>query len=95
LDGLDNNYGRLTQKEKAVLYAAYSILDSRLNMHISREAIRGKLRGKAQWKIKKTLKSIVSKGLLQEHPTSRGVHYTPTSEGIKLMRKEFPDLFPI
>lgn len=91
----NNNHERLTQKEKAVLYAAYSILDSRLNMHVSRENIRSKLKGKAQWKIKKPLQSIVSKGLLQKHPTSRGVHYKATPTGIRLMRSKFPQLFPI
>jgi len=73
---------RLTQKEVAVLFAAYSLLDSRMNMHIPMESIRKKLVPRAQWKLKKPLKSLVAQGLLRAHPTAGGVTYYPTEVGI-------------
>ena len=81
------DYERLTNKEKAVLYAAYRILDARYHQHIPL--------GKAQYKIKKPLKSLVAMGLLQGHPTGGEMTYSPTTEGIQLAREYFPELFPV
>jgi hypothetical protein len=61
--------GRLTQKERAVLYAAYRILDARYDQYVPLEKIRQKMVGRAQYKIKKPLKSLVAMGLLQGNPT--------------------------
>ena len=91
--GIDNM--RLTHKEKAVLYAAYRILDARYHQHVPIGNIRQKMLGRAQYKIKKPLKSLVAMGLLQGHPTGGGMTYSPTAEGIQLAREYFPDLFPV
>lgn len=85
---------RLKQKEIAVLYAAYRILDSSYNQHVPRGQIRQKMKGKAQFKIKKPLNSLVAKRLLQGHPTEGEMTYSPTKEGIRLAREYFPELFP-
>ena len=95
--GIDQNFeSRLSQKEKAVLYAAYKILDSRYDLHISIELIRRNLkRGKPQFKLKKPIHSLIAKRLLQQHPTAGGRTYSPTADGIALAREFFPQLFPI
>ena len=86
---------RLTQKELAVLFAAYSLLDSRMNMHVPKESIRKKLGPRAQWKLKKPLKSLVAQRLLRSSPTAGCVTYYPTEKGIRVARERFPTLFPI
>ncbi len=91
--GFDNK--RLKPKEKAVLYAAYRILDSRYDQHVPIGKIRQKMVGKAQYKIKKPLRSLVAMGLLQGHPTEGEMTYSPTAEGIRLAREYFPELFPV
>lgn len=84
---------RLTEKQKAVLFAAYSILDQRMNMHVSKQKIQNKMKGRAQFKIKKPLNELVAKGLLREGPTKGGMTYYPTSEGVDVARELFPLLF--
>lgn len=86
---------RLKPKEKAVLYAAYRILDARYDQHVPIGKIRQKMIGKAQYKIKKPLRSLVAMGLLQRHPTEGETTYSPTAEGIQLAREYFPELFPV
>ena len=89
------NEDRLSQKEKAVLYAAYKILDSRFDLHVSIERIRQRMIGKAQFKLKKPLNSLVAKSLLQKHPTGGGMTFSPTREGISRARNFFPELFQV
>jgi len=66
LTASNSNAERLTEKEKAVLFAAYAVLDSRPNMHISIQVIRRSLSGKAQFKLKKPLGTLVSLGDISE-----------------------------
>lgn len=86
---------RLSQKEKAVLYAAYRILDSRYHQHVPRGHIRQKMIGKASYKIRKPLSALVAYGLLQGHPTRGDMTFSPTAAGIQLARELFPKLFPV
>lgn len=46
-DDQEQDNGRLTQKERAVLYAAYRILDARYHQRVPMGKIRQKMVGKA------------------------------------------------
>lgn len=44
---------RLTEKQTAVLFAAYTVLDQRMKMHVSEQKILKRTIDRAQFKIKK------------------------------------------
>lgn len=83
---------RLTEKEKAVLYAAYKELDRHPKKHVPPPKISRWLIGKSRGGVDGVLNTLATQGLLQKKPTRGGMTYAPTSEGADLAEYLYPYL---
>jgi len=83
---------RLTEKERAVLYATYKELDRHPNKHTPSTKISRWLIGKTRGGVEGVLNAFVAQGLLQKKPTHGGMTYAPTSEGADLAEYLYPYL---